>query len=64
MAWTWNVDDEFPDNGANLAAMAVVFSTASLLSVLSRAYVRFYLLKAVGAAIEDDWAIIIAWVGA
>ncbi|KAK7991069.1 hypothetical protein PG990_015349 [Apiospora arundinis] len=49
MAWTWNVNDESPDNGANLTAMAVVFSTASLLSVLSRAYVRFYLLNAVGA---------------
>ncbi|KAK8007805.1 hypothetical protein PG989_001795 [Apiospora arundinis] len=53
MAWTWNVDDESPDNGPNLTAMAVVLSTASLLSVLSRAYVRFYLLKAVGAGKDD-----------
>ncbi|KAK8108478.1 hypothetical protein PG984_014279 [Apiospora sp. TS-2023a] len=58
MAWAWNTLDDVPSDGPKITAIAIAFTTVSLLLVVLRAYVRFFLVKAVGA---DDWVIFTTW---
>ncbi|KAK7961133.1 hypothetical protein PG988_012347 [Apiospora saccharicola] len=58
MAWAWNTPENVPNDGPKITAIAIAFTTVSLLLVVLRAYVRFFLVKAVGA---DDWVIFTTW---
>jgi hypothetical protein len=48
MAWTFNTADNTPTDGPALTAIAIAFTVTSLLVVLLRAYVRVWMLNAVG----------------
>ncbi|OHF03555.1 integral membrane protein [Colletotrichum orchidophilum] len=59
--WTYNAPDDVPTDGPRIAAVCLTFTSLALLLVCLRWYVRTTLVKAVG---YDDWAIIVAWLGA
>lgn len=49
MGWTYNADDNARTKGPMISALAVAFTTLSLVFLCLRAYVRIFLIKAVGA---------------
>ncbi|KAK7908049.1 hypothetical protein PG985_015352 [Apiospora marii] len=58
MAWTFNAENDAPTDAIWISAVALLFTSLSLVSVLLRAYVRVVLVKASGA---DDVVIVIGW---
>jgi hypothetical protein len=49
MGWTYNTaDSDAPTMGPMIAHVALVLTMLSLVTVLLRAYVRFYMIKAAG----------------
>ena len=48
MPWTFNADGNAPTDGVWISAVAIIFTTFSLVCVLLRLYVRLVLVKASG----------------
>ncbi|KAK8114655.1 hypothetical protein PG999_006724 [Apiospora kogelbergensis] len=59
MPWTFNADGNAPTDGVWISAVAIIFTTFSLVCVLLRLYVRLVLVKASGI---DDFVIVLGWV--
>ncbi|KAI1371261.1 hypothetical protein F4677DRAFT_314798 [Hypoxylon crocopeplum] len=60
MGWTYNTPQGTPTEGPRIAAVTTTFTGFSLILVCLRTYVRGWIVKAFG---NDDWMIMISWVG-
>ncbi|KZL75305.1 integral membrane protein, partial [Colletotrichum tofieldiae] len=60
-SWTYNTPPGTETTGAQITAIALVFSALSMIIMILRLYVRVIMLKAAGA---DDWVIIVTWIAA
>jgi hypothetical protein len=49
MGWTYNTRDDVPNDGPQVAAIAIVFTAVSLAILSLRIYVRGFMIKAFGA---------------
>jgi hypothetical protein len=49
MGWTYNTKDHVANDGPQITAVAIVFTTMSFLVLMLRFYVRACMVKAVGA---------------
>lgn len=49
MGWTYNTPDGVANDGPQISAVAIVFTSVSLLVLLLRFYVRGCMVKAIGA---------------
>ncbi|KAI1380768.1 hypothetical protein F4677DRAFT_404594 [Hypoxylon crocopeplum] len=58
MGWTHNAPDNTPTDGPMMVAVAGVLTGVSLCFLFLRAYVRHWLIHAVGL---DDWIIVATW---
>ncbi|TVY18528.1 hypothetical protein LARI1_G004162 [Lachnellula arida] len=59
MGWTYNtLNPHAETNASTIAAVGIVFTTASFIIICLRIYVRGFMIKALGA---DDWIIVFTW---
>jgi hypothetical protein len=49
MGWTYNTADDIANDGPHITAIAIAFTTVSLLILSLRFYVRGCMIKAIGA---------------
>ena len=49
MGWTYNTADDVPNDGPQIAAVAIALTAMSSVILLLRFYVRVCMIKAVGA---------------
>ncbi|KAF2848175.1 hypothetical protein T440DRAFT_470518 [Plenodomus tracheiphilus IPT5] len=59
MGWTYNTADDAANSGVQITVTAIALTSASLIILLVRFYVRAVLIKAIGA---DDWVLIPTWI--
>lgn len=48
MGWTYNTADNVPTEGPHIAAIAIIFTAASLVVLSLRLYVRGWMIKTIG----------------
>jgi len=54
MAWAYNTSDQAANVGPQITAIAIMFTTLSLLVLSLRLYVRGRMIKAIGAGTYED----------
>jgi len=54
MAWAYDTSDQAVNVGPQITAVAIIFTTLSLLVFSLRLYVRGWMIKAIGAGTYGD----------
>lgn len=58
MAWSYNTSDETLTRGPDITALVLAFTSAALLVITCRIYVRAVLIKALGYGMYRDCVIL------